>query len=185
MHSKSPGRFKFTLKDDHEFNYSIVIDVLHLDSKPVLQVVDSSTSFQAARFLKDMSAKSAWDTLHMCWIDTYQGPPDYIVHNAGKNFSSTEFRQHAGLMAIEIKEVPVEAHNSVGKVERYHVLLCWAYEIIRDELDGEQIGKDVILQMAVKAVNDSAGPDGIVPTLLVFGAYPRMTEMNPLSLSVV
>ncbi len=37
--------------------------------------------------------------------------------------------------------------------------------------------------MAVKAVNDLAGPDGIVPTLLVFGAYPRLTEMDPLSLS--
>jgi len=26
--------------------------------------------------------------------------------------------------------------------------------------------------MAVKAVNDTAGPDGLVPTLLVYGAYP-------------
>ena len=38
--------------------------------------------------------------------------------------------------------------------------------------------------MAVKAINDSAGPDGIVPTLLVFGAYPRMTEMDAPSPSV-
>jgi hypothetical protein len=66
MHEKSPGQFKFTLKDDHEFNYSVIINILHLDEKPVLQVVDSSTSFQAARFLKDMSAKTAWDTLQIC-----------------------------------------------------------------------------------------------------------------------
>ena len=30
--------------------------------------------------------------------------------------------------------------------------------------------------MSFKAVNDTAGPDGIVPTLLVFRAYPRMTQ---------
>jgi hypothetical protein len=30
--------------------------------------------------------------------------------------------------------------------------------------------------MAVKAVNDLAGPDGIVLTLLVFGAYPCITK---------
>jgi hypothetical protein len=30
--------------------------------------------------------------------------------------------------------------------------------------------------MAFKAVNDTAGPDGLVPTLLVFGAYPRLSE---------
>jgi hypothetical protein len=33
--------------------------------------------------------------------------------------------------------------------------------------------------MAVKAVNDSAGPDGIVLTLLVFGLYLRITEIDP------
>jgi hypothetical protein len=30
--------------------------------------------------------------------------------------------------------------------------------------------------MTVKTVNDSAGPDGIVPTLLVFRAYPSITR---------
>ena len=28
------------------------------------------------------------------------------------------------------------------------------------------------LQMAIKAINDLAEPNGIIPTLLVFGAYP-------------
>ena len=33
--------------------------------------------------------------------------------------------------------------------------------------------------MAIKAVNDSAGLNGLIPTLLVFGAFPRITELNP------
>ena len=32
--------------------------------------------------------------------------------------------------------------------------------------------------MAVKAANDTAGPDGLVPTLLVFGAYPYISELD-------
>jgi hypothetical protein len=87
-------------------------------------------------------------------------------------------------MAIEIKEVPVKAYNSVGQVERYYTPLQHAYEIIQDELKDEQINKEIMLQMAVKAINDSAGPDGIVPTLLVFDAYPRLTKMDPPSPSV-
>ncbi|THC93999.1 hypothetical protein EYZ11_006508 [Aspergillus tanneri] len=185
MKGKSPGRFKFTLKDDYEFNYSVIIDILYLEGKPVLQVIDAATSFSAARFLKDMSARNAWDTLRACWIDTYQGPPDYVVHDAGKNFTSIEFKQLASSMSIKVKEVPVEAHNSVGKVERYHAPLRRAYDILREELKDENIDREMILQMAVKAVNDSAGPDGIIPTLLVFGAYPRMTDMDPPSPSVV
>ena len=39
--------------------------------------------------------------------------------------------------------------------------------------------------MAVKAVNDLTGPDGIVPILLVFGTYLWLTKMDPLSLSVI
>ena len=88
-------------------------------------------------------------------------------------------------MVIEIKEILIEAHNSVGKVERYYAPLWRAYEIIRDELVREQIEKDMVLQMAVKAVNDSTGPNRLVLTLLVFGAYPRMTSEDALSLSVI
>ena len=32
--------------------------------------------------------------------------------------------------------------------------------------------------MAVKAVNDTAGPNSLVPTFLVFGAYLYMTEFD-------
>lgn len=78
-------------------------------------------------------------------------------------------------MSTEVKEVPVEAHNSIGKVERYYAPLRRLYEILQDKLKGENLEKELILQMAVKAVNDSVGPEGLVPTLLVFGAYPRMT----------
>jgi hypothetical protein len=42
-----------------------------------------------------------------------------------------------------------------------------------------------MLQMAVKAINDLAGPDGIVPILLVFGTYPRLTKIDPPSPLVI
>jgi hypothetical protein len=177
MHEKSPGRFKFTLKDDHDFNYSVVIDVLYLEGKPVLQVVDSATCFQAARFLRDMSATVAWETVKLCWIDTYLGPPDVMVHDAGKNFASAEFRSMARTMAVTVKEVPVEAHNSVGLVERYHAPLRRAFKIFQE--DG--FDREVALQMAVKAVNDTAGPDRLILTLLVFGVYPRIIKQSLLS----
>jgi hypothetical protein len=33
--------------------------------------------------------------------------------------------------------------------------------------------------MAIKAVNDTAGPDRLVPTLLVYRAYPRISNLDP------
>jgi len=73
-------------------------------------------------------------------------------------------------MAIKVKEVPIKAHNSVRKVEWYYTLLRRVYKIISLEL--EDISEELTLQIAVKAINDSASPDGLVPILLVFSAYP-------------
>ena len=33
--------------------------------------------------------------------------------------------------------------------------------------------------MAVKAINNTASPDRLVPTLLVYGAYLRMSNLDP------
>jgi hypothetical protein len=45
MHAKLPSRFKFTLKDNYEFNYTVIMDIMYLDGKLVLQVVDSLILF--------------------------------------------------------------------------------------------------------------------------------------------
>ena len=48
----------------------------------------------------------------------------------------------------------------------------------------KDIQKELALQMAVKAVNDTAGPDRLVPTLLVYRAYPRISNLDPPALSM-
>ena len=40
------------------------------------------------------------------------------------------------------------------------------------------------LQIAVKAINDIVGPNGIIPILLVFSAYLRITKIDLLLLSI-
>ena len=48
--------------------------------------------------------------------------------------------------------------------------LYYIYKIISSKL--KSASKELTLQMAVKAVNNSAGLDGLIPILLIFGAYP-------------
>ncbi len=40
------------------------------------------------------------------------------------------------------------------------------------------INKDIALQIAFKAINNTTGPDSLVPTLLVYGALPRIVEYD-------
>jgi hypothetical protein len=39
--------------------------------------------------------------------------------------------------------------------------------------------------MAVKAVNNTASPNGLVPTLLVYGAYLRISNLGPPTPSII
>ena len=43
------------------------------------------------------------------------------------------------------------------------------YKIISSELKG--VSKELTLQMAIKAINNFISPDGLIPILLLFGAY--------------
>jgi hypothetical protein len=78
--------------------------------------------------------------------------------------------------------MPVEAYNSIGKIERYYTPLRQVYKIICDKL--RDTSTKTSLQIAIKAVNDSARPEGIIFILLVFGAYPRITENLVLLLTI-
>ena len=71
---------------------------------------------------------------------------------------------------VIVKEVPVKVYNSIRKVERYYTLLRRIYKIISLEL--EDVSKELTLQIAIKAINNSASLDKLVPILLVFSAYP-------------
>jgi hypothetical protein len=39
--------------------------------------------------------------------------------------------------------------------------------------------------MVIKAVNNTASPDGLIPILLVYRAYSRISNLDPPALSVI
>ena len=90
-------------------------------------------------------------------------------------------------MAITTKAIPVKAHWSIEIVERFHPVLKRTYKVIMKNLTSvdAKISKEIRLQMAVKTINDTAGANGLVPTFLVFGAYPRMHHLDPPAPSII
>ena len=63
----------------------------------------------------------------------YIRPPEYITHDAGKNFISKEFQQYVMAIVISTKAVLVKVYWSVGLVKRAHLALQRAYQIITDK----------------------------------------------------
>ena len=61
-------------------------------------------------------------------------------------------------------------------VKCYYSPLYYIYYIIIIKLP--DISKDMALQIAFKAINNFIGPNSLIPTLLVFGAYLCIIKSN-------
>jgi hypothetical protein len=57
MHDGKPGRFRFTLRKNANFNYRVIVDVMFLIGKLVLYAINEVIAFQAAKFLPNITAK--------------------------------------------------------------------------------------------------------------------------------
>lgn len=106
-----------------------------------------------------------------CWASVYSGFPDAIRLDRETAFVSDEFRQNAKDTGINLQLSGIEAHNSIGKGERYHYPLRRIYETV--EKEHPRLRGKSTLRLAIKAINDTMGPNGLIPSLLVFGTLPR------------
>ena len=70
----------------------------------------------------------------------------------------------------------------MGIVKRYYRLIRKAYSIIIAKIPS--ISKDIALQMAFKAINNTTRPNRLVLTLLVYSIYSQITEHDPPLLSI-
>lgn len=66
----------------------------------------------------------------------------------------------------------VESHSALGSEERYPAFLSRVYNKV--QADSPNITPEQALALSLKAVNDTAGPSGLVRTLLVFGVMPQI-----------
>jgi hypothetical protein len=62
--------------------------------------------------------------------------------------------------------------------------LCRVYKIIRNKFQNDT-SAELALQITIKIVNDSASPDDIILILLVFRAYPRITNNSSLLFFII
>lgn len=74
----------------------------------------------------------------------------------------------------------IESHNSIGVREKYHDPLRRVYKKVKE--DFLRMEKETLLRLALKGCNDTLGPNGLVPNLLVFGTMPALPIMESRSI---
>lgn len=169
----APHRFRVALPDaDCVFNRTVCLDLMSLQGMSVLHAVDKDTKFSAACFLERENTEEIWESFMRIWVSPYIGYPDEVSTDQGPQFRATEWKNLLQAAGIKENSSGVESHNALGVGERYHAYLRRVYNKVRAE--NPTLTTNNALQLAVKATNDTAGPSGLVPTLLVFGVLPRL-----------
>lgn len=129
-----------------------------------------------AALLKGQSVDDIWQAFLASWVLIYVGFRNQMHTDQAKVFTPARWKKLSSLSGISLIHSGVEANNSLGIGERYHAPLRRIYIKIR--IDTPTPPTDTALRISTKALNDIVDPNGLVPSLLVFGTLPRVPCLN-------
>ncbi len=168
----APMRFRVSMGHKNvRFNARAYIYIMYLEERPALHIVDEATRFSVARFLPKISTESVWEAILLSWSSVYTELPQHIMVDEGSQFRKV-LGELATLHNVNLEKSGIQSHNSIGIGERYHKPLRDTYRKLK--CDHPSMRHQLLLALAVKAMNDTLGPEGTVPSALVFGEFPSI-----------
>ena len=174
----APRRFRVKLgQEDVRFNAEAYLDIMYLDGRPFLRIVNFGTLFSAARFLTKVNTESIWEAIIMCWSSVYSSLPHCVRVDEGSQ-SRKIFAELSVIHQVQVKKSGVQSHHGLGVGEIYHKPLRDTY--LKVKLDYGKVQRQVLLALAVKAMNDTLGPEGMIPSALVSGEFSSLRPFQGL-----
>lgn len=101
----------------------------------------------------------------------YAGYPNRLGTDQGSVFTSDRFRNLENEVGMEIRLSGVKPYNHLGIGEKLHDPLRRIFN--KRRMDFPYTDQQIILKIAIKAINDNINEKGLVTSKLVFGIIPR------------
>lgn len=116
----APTRFRASIRpEDVVFNRTICMDIIWLDGKTVLHMVDKYMKSSAAALLPNETAGATWNTYIRHWVAPYLGYALEIHADQRPQFRSKHFASNSSMSGVELRLSSVYSHNSLGVRDRY------------------------------------------------------------------
>ena len=80
------------------------------------------------------------------------------------------------LHEVNLEKSGIQYHNSIGTGERYHKPLRDTFRKLK--IDHPKMQPQLLFALAVKAMNDTPGSEGTVPSGLVFSEFPSLRSFE-------
>jgi hypothetical protein len=118
--SSKPLRLKTTLLSGEEFSFGneLSMDLMFINGKVVLQVIDFATRFNTASFLDShsesygQSSDGIWDAFIDIWCSIYTECLDRLRIDSGSAFTSVKWKTLTESRGITLRISGVEAQNN-------------------------------------------------------------------------
>ena len=119
-----------------------------------------------------MSANHAWNIIAEFWKPIFTDFPAIIAADWQSCFRAKWFKNTCIILSMHAKATAAENHNSLGLCERCFTAMRRILNKLK--IHFLYIVKKQWLSLAAHAVDNTAGPYGLKPTVLLFGTTLRI-----------
>jgi hypothetical protein len=153
------------------FNEELALDLMLIDGHKILHVLDTRTHFSSAVCLRSQSVEGVWAAFLHAWATLCIGYPNRMRVDQRSTFTYPRWKELSDIHGVVLQLSGIESHNSLGAGERYHSPLRRIYD--KNIFKYPRLDPSLALKLAVKSISDTQGPEGLAPSLLVFGVLPH------------
>lgn len=146
-----------------------------VDGKPVLHSVGEATLFSAAQLVRDPFVKSIWATILACLAMIYTTLRNCMLVDEG-SYVRNALANIGRFANGEDQSTGKEANLSVRLGEGYLQALPSTYRKTMKQHPETEPRSTLVV--SVKAINDSSGPEGLVPSALLFGEFQEAHSLR-------
>ena len=152
---------------ENKFNDIVCLDLKEYghDQYWILHLIDTFTSYSAARQIKTERSKEIICNIFFIWI-SYFGPPKHFWSDNGGEFNNEGYQEMNEKLNIETCTTTVESSFSNGTVQCYNLIVA---ESMEKTLEDEKCESEIALALAVCAKNTFQNHLGHNLNKLVFG----------------
>lgn len=109
-----------TTRKDY-FKHEVKVDVVWLEERPVLYIIDTHTHFQDAIPIGSKQSEKIWYECIKGWVSLYVGYPDVVRLEQEARFRNDNFTTVVDMHVMELQLYGVGSHKCIGIGESYHI----------------------------------------------------------------
>ena len=173
MYKKTPSVPVVSLPVASFFNDVVAMDLITIDGKYILHLIDLFTRYSAASVRSSKRQEGIVDAIMKIWISYFGKPRKFLADNGGE-FANKSYTDMCTSLDIELMKTAAESPWSNGTCERHNGILKIS---ILKTMEESGCSIESATAWATSSKNTLSNHDGYSANILVFGRNPSFPSV--------